>query len=160
DVRVEIVDPGEERPLTSPLLVEPRERGCARDLAATLRLTARGVAQFLERIVVAIESAVESIDRSKHGSRDERRRADALAAEGLGEGRVRGQESKARVVWDAVLDRVETGEDRCVRRERERRGRKRVLEADAVRRDSVEVLRVDEPRAVARQPVDARRVER
>src|SRR5207237_1298647 len=69
-------------------------------------------------------------------------------------------EEEAAIVADAVPRRELAGEDRRVRRQRQRRRRDRLLEQYALAREAIEVRRRDGVEPVRVNPIRARRIER
>ena len=159
-VRIVEVDPGEEALRAHRF--EPRERVRHHLVALLLDGAERDhlVLREIELVRVDVEALAEAPLALEHPGRDERSGREAALAQPLRERHLGVVEEEAAVVAHAVMGRDEPGEDRRVRRERERNGGGRVVEDDAVARERVDVRREVGAKAVAAQPIRAGRVER
>ncbi|MFO0980811.1 MAG: hypothetical protein U1E76_03515 [Planctomycetota bacterium] len=158
EVRIEVVDPGEERRSRAR---EPLEEFCRGGAAAPLVQRASVVGGAVRRqAIVVIESLIEPELRLEHERRDERSGVVAGSLQRLGHGDVLGREPEQAVVAHAMLVRVEPGEDRGMRRRGQRTRGVRVLEAHAARCQPIDHRRHFLRAAVAAELVGARRVER
>ena len=158
EVRVVEVQPQEEGLV--PARVEPGER--ARD--DLLRRTA-GAQVLLDvgrrgRRVVVLEALVEPELGREHDGGDEGGAGVALLARALRQRLRRGRETRLAVAAQRVAQRIEAGEQRGVRRQGQRRHGARVLEHDALARQTVEVRRQPLRAAVAAERLRVGRVER
>ena len=109
---------------------------------------------------VAVEPMREAALRPQHDRFHECAGVEAAIVQHLGERRVAGGQRFVRVVADAVSRRKQPGEEARVRRKRQRRDRRRLVEDDTLARQPVERRHRRAHEAVHRQPIGACRVER
>ena len=146
-VRIEQMDPREPR------LIRGRGRG-RYPVAGELRHAVRGPFRkgkrhrsrvAAHRVVVRVESAREAEPRVEHERADERAGAVPGVVQKRGERRRAGGERGGAVVADAVRRRCEAGKNGRVGRQRHRRVRVRVGEADAARGQPIDRRRSGPP---------------
>ena len=159
-VRVVVVDPGEEARIGG--LVEPRQRGVGYLAGRPLDLVERhahGVVD-VEVVEVVVEALGDPPLRVEHERRHEAAGAQPLVAQDLGQDDVLVVEVEAAVVPNPVRGRILPGEDRRVRRQRQRRHRLRLLEQHPLSRQPIQMRRLDIPEPIGPDPVRPRRVQR
>ena len=127
------------------------------------RCRALGIAELAgalrgHAVVVEIEAAAESEAAIEHPRADYRQGRVAAGAQQFGQGRDRRRERPLAVVAQPVLDRIEPGEERRVRRQGQRDRRQGVGEAQPARRQRIEPWRRRRSAIAARQ-VGAQRVD-
>ena len=120
------------------------------------RCRALGIAELAgalrgHAVVVEIEAAAESEAAIEHSRADHRQGRIAAGAQQLGQGRDRRRERPLAVVAQSVLDRIEPGEQRRVRRQGQRHRRQGMGEAQPARRQRVEPWRPRRSAVAARQ---------
>ncbi len=113
----------------------------------------------VELVVVVGEALLEPPSAVEDEGGDEGAGLVAPGGEHLGQGRLVVAEGRVAVDPDAVVGRIHPGHDRGVGRERQRRGRGRLLEEDAPAGDGVQVRRRYAGVAVAGQMVGPGRIE-
>jgi hypothetical protein len=124
------------------------------------RCRPRFVASARQTIVVAVEPAPEPSALLQWKARDERLSLVAGIAKPLGERRERRSEGKSDIVVNAVPKRRDAGEERCVRRQRQRRRSEDVRETRAAAGQIVENGSRRVTGAVAAEAIGAKRVDR
>jgi hypothetical protein len=152
-VRIVEVDPRKERLRRRLGGRQPRKRGLGDDVAAPLGLEA-GVARRIagHAIVVRIEAARQAEPAIQHIGADEGARAVAGVVEGARERRP--HLHHVAVQAHAVRRRQRAGENRRMRRQRERRGAARLCKADPTRRKRIDRRRQAAPHAIGAKRVD------
>ncbi len=159
-VRVEVVRPEEER-RRQRLRLEQAQAVVGHLRGGPLVLSEVGALAGLRRIEVDVEALLEPEHRVEREGGDDGAGRPAGGPEALREREGVVAEPEGRVVAHARLERPASGEERGVRRQRHRRRRARLREADALGRQRVQARRgVVSRRAVAMERVGARRVER
>ncbi len=162
-VRVVQVHPGEERLIVSGISLAEPGQGLVDHLGARPLdgVHARCVLEPGEVEVVeeAVEALADPPARVEHEGADEAAGAETRGGEQLGQGHGLFLEIEAAVVAHAVGRRVGAGHQRGVRRQGKRRHRRGAVEAQAARRQPVEVRGLGRGVAVAAQPVGAQGVE-
>jgi len=159
DVGVVQVNPEKER--SGGFAIEPRE-GVINDLVGR----SLGVVHLLhaarfgtEPVDVRVEALVEPPARQQHVGGDKRRRAVAVLHKQLCRGGELVGDGEAGVVAHAVVKGIGAGEQRGVRRQRQRHGRVRPLKQYAGGGERIDGGCFDAGEAVGSQAVGARRVE-
>ena len=158
-VRLEEVEEEEERLLRAPFdpALGDRFRFGARPLQAADRLAAL----HLDVVVVEVEGLRQSAVAAEHVRGDGRTGGVALLLQQRRDRRVlRRVEAEADVVAHAVVGRQLAGEERDVRRERERHVRVGVREEDGIVAEPVEVRGLDAGVAVRGEVIRAQGVDR
>ena len=161
-VRVVEVDPGEERPAPGGRALDPWARTLFHLRRAPLVLGEEGgpLPARLERVVELVEPAIQTRLGVHNERPDESPGHVRLALEDLGQRPVGSPERRGEVVADAVLERVEPGEDGRVRGARQRHLHDRLLEQAAIRSEPVHDRRRRRPGAVRADPVRPQGVNR
>ena len=162
--RVRIVEMHPRKRPLAPVAFEPCRRVGDRDVAAFFQdveeaRLVRRVGAEIETIGELVEPARQTGLRRQHDRRHESGGIESGGLERLRHRRhIRGQRARD-VVADAVLRRIEAGEDRDVRRPRDRCVHRRVERQRAFARDPIEVRRRDIAAAVAPEPIGAQCVD-
>ena len=160
-VRIVHVDPGEERLLG--LLPQPSRRLIHHFVPRPLRRVDPR-RELVLREVEVVEIGVEPLSDPPPSVEDERADepagAVALPLQHLGQGRLLIADVELAVVADAVEGRERAGEQRCVRRQRQRRDRRRLREAQPARGEAVEDRGLRRGVAVGADAIRAERINR
>src|SRR5450756_1460443 len=132
-MRVVEVDPGKERPAPGGYALDPRACTLFHLPGTPLVLGEEGgaLAARFEYVVELVEPAIQPRLRIHDERSDESAGDVPLSLENFGQRPVSGRERWSEVVADAVLERVESGEDGRVRRPRQGHLDHRVLEQAA-----------------------------
>ena len=158
--RVRLVEVDEEEEGPAAHAAQPGERARHGRRPVALHLADGLRAGGRHHLVVGVEALVDARGATQHERRDGGPRRVAPRAQHGGERLVLRLELVADVVAHAVLRRQQAGEQRGVRRERERRVAVRVLEHDRVALQPFDRRRLDPLVAVGRQAVGAQGVDR
>ena len=158
-MRIVVVHPEEVR-AAGWQLRRPGERGARDEGGIPLRVSLLPGSLGDHEVVVDVEAPRQPEAAVQNARCHERRRAIAAPRERFRERRDPRGKRRDSVVANAMGGGLETGQDRTVRRERQRRSRQRVPEADPALTEGVEVRR---QRGATLDPTDVirpRRIER
>ena len=117
-------------------------------------------AAHIELVEIGIEALRDAPSPIEHIRADEAAGLEPVRLQPLGERRFPGVQKEPAVVPDTVRRRIPSGEDRRVRRQRQRHGGDRALKQDALGRDSVECRCRLRARTVGTETIGAGGIER
>ena len=158
-MRVEVVGPQEEPRVSH--AVEPLDRGIGHGLGIALSvLELRCRSWSREVILVEVKAFAQTIPGGQHVGAQHRTGCVVVSLQDFRKRDCILVERSSPVVSDLVPERIESGQDRGVGRQGERRGRVARLEPDAVSRHLIDRGRLRMLRAVTPQMVRSCRIER